>query len=129
MNADQRVFGTYGPGPARDVLSQLLDGSGYDVLMIGDRGQGTPRRVVLSTPSGGAAPRTVNNTPSAPGEEESEADQQAEEPQTEPPQPPPAPTGIGPAVPVRPQQQLIQELQQRQQQLQQQQNNQQNQQN
>ena len=36
MNVDQRVFGTYGRGPARDVIAQLLDGSGYDVLMIGD---------------------------------------------------------------------------------------------
>ncbi len=58
MDQDQRIFGTYGPGPARDVLSQLLDGSGYNVLMIGDRGQGTPRRIVLSAHSGGggAAP-------------------------------------------------------------------------
>jgi hypothetical protein len=37
---DQRVYGSYGPAPARDVLSQLLDGSGYNVLMIGDQGEG-----------------------------------------------------------------------------------------
>ena len=55
MDADQRIFGTYGPGPARDVISQLLDGSGYDVLMIGDRGEGTPRRIVLTARSGSAA--------------------------------------------------------------------------
>ncbi len=57
MGQDQRIFGAYGPGPARDVLSQLLDGSGYNVLMIGDQGQGTPRRIVLSArPAGPAQP-------------------------------------------------------------------------
>ena len=48
FSRDERIFGTYGPGPARDVLSQLLDGTNYDVLMIGDQGQGTPRQVVLT---------------------------------------------------------------------------------
>ena len=55
MGADERIFGTYGPGPARDVLSQLLDGSGYNVLMVGDRGAGTPRRIVLTIRSGSTA--------------------------------------------------------------------------
>ena len=32
LGADQRVYGEYGPGQARDVLSQLLQGSGYNVL-------------------------------------------------------------------------------------------------
>ena len=27
---DQRIFGTYGPGPAREVLSKLLDGCGLE---------------------------------------------------------------------------------------------------
>jgi hypothetical protein len=117
MDTDQRVFGTYGPASVRDVLSQLLDGSGYNVLMIGDRGQGTPRRVVLSIRTGGGIQRTVNNTPGAPSEEDTESDQQAQEPE----QPPtPAPSGFAPAVPARPPQQIIQELQQRQRQLQQQ---------
>ena len=44
VGADERIFGAYGPGPARDVLTELLDGSGYNILMIGDLGQGTPRR-------------------------------------------------------------------------------------
>ena len=43
MGADQRVYGVYGPGQARDVLSQLLQGSGYNVLLAGDIGQGAPR--------------------------------------------------------------------------------------
>ncbi len=48
LGADQRIFGAYGPGKARDVLSQLLDGTGYNVLMIGDQGDGTPRQIVLT---------------------------------------------------------------------------------
>lgn len=75
LGADQRVFGTYGPGPARVVLSQLLDGSGYNVLMIGDRGEGTPREIVLSPQSaaaphaagGAAAPSGENAVPSVSG--------------------------------------------------------------
>jgi hypothetical protein len=46
--SDQRIFGSYGPAPARDVLNQLLDGSGYNVLIIGDKGEGTPRQLVLT---------------------------------------------------------------------------------
>jgi hypothetical protein len=125
MDADQRVFGTYGPGSVRDVLSQLLDGSGYNVLLIGDRGQGTPRRIVLSIRTGGGVQHTANTNPSAPSDEDSDADQQAQEP-PEPPQPEPVQNGAAPPVPVRPQQQIMQEMQQRQRQLEQQQNGQQN---
>lgn len=45
---DERVFGEYGPGPAKEVLTQLLQGSAYNLLLIGDQGQGTPRQIVLS---------------------------------------------------------------------------------
>src|SRR5580692_5045646 len=48
LGPDERVFGDYGPGPARDVLSQILNGSTYNVLMLGDEGQGTPREIILS---------------------------------------------------------------------------------
>jgi hypothetical protein len=107
MGADQRIFGTYGPGPARDVLSDLLDGAGYNVLMIGDRGQGTPRQIVLSAPPNGPAP--VGNNRNLNNEEELEVEQ---EPPPEPPQlqpPPPQP----PNVPVRTPQQIRQELEER----------------
>jgi hypothetical protein len=120
MDADQRVFGTYGPGSARDVLFQLLDGSGYDVLIIGDQGQGTPRRIVLSLRSAGAQ-RTPNNTGAAPAQEDTEPDLQAQEPQPEPPQPAPPQNGLTPAVPMRSQQQIIEEMQARQRQRQQEQ--------
>jgi hypothetical protein len=115
IGKDERIFGAYGPGPARDVLSQLLDGSGYNVLMIGDQGQGTPRRVVLSArPMGPAQP----SGPSTSNNEETESEPQ---PQQQPePQPAPVREGPPPGVPVRTPQQILQEQQQRQQQLDQQ---------
>ncbi len=81
MDADERVFGTYGPGPARDVLSRLLDGSAYNVLMIGDRGQGAPRRIVLSPSStvAAAAQQTASTPPSPPSGEDTAADQEPQE--------------------------------------------------
>ncbi len=125
MDADQRVFGTYGPGPARDVLSQLLDGSGYDVLMIGDRGQGTPRRIVLTERSRTAgAQNTANRAAAPPRNEDTDADQPVPEPQAEQEPPQPAPNGAAPSVPMRNPQQIQQEIEERQ--RQQQQNGQQN---
>ena len=99
MGQDQRVFGTYGPGPARDVLSQLLDGSGYNVLMVGDQGQGTPRRIVLSIRPGGGAQRTAT-TPQHAKRRGTDADQQAQEPQ--PASPAPAPNGFAARRPGAP---------------------------
>jgi hypothetical protein len=88
MGSDERVFGTYGPGQARDVLSQLLQGSSYNVIMIGDQGQGAPRQIVLSMrPTGDAKPITTNNSANS-----NDDDADVEEP---PPPPPPQPTPGG----------------------------------
>ncbi|HZP06105.1 MAG TPA: hypothetical protein VFB43_14480 [Terracidiphilus sp.] len=146
MNADQRVFGSYGPGPANEVLSQLLSGTGYNVLMIGDQGAGTPRQIVLSSKPSGPAPAGGNNNRTTMSEEDYEAEQemreqeqqqqqlllqeqqqrqQQQQQQIQPPnmrngfQPPEQPGG-----PPRTPQQIIQQMQQMQQQ-QQNQNNQQ----
>jgi hypothetical protein len=118
MNADQRIFGTYGPGPARDVIAQLLDGSGYDVLMIGDRGEGTPRRIVLTDHSGGAAKTTATNTPPT-SNDDTDADQPPQEPQPDQEPPQPIQNGAAPPVPMRTPQQIPQEIQERQRQQQQ----------
>ena len=126
MRQDERIFGSYGPAPARDVLSQLLDGSGYNVLLIGDQGQDTPRRIVLSARPSGTAQPPGNPNPGASNDEETEADQQ--QPPETPPEParqippPPGPPG----VPVHTPQQILQDMQQRQQQPQQPQQPQQN---
>ena len=113
MTTDQRVFGTFGPGPARDVLSNLLDGSGYNVLMVGDLGQGAPRQIVLSKAPTGPAPPVVNSPP--PAYEDSNAD--IEQPQQPQPlvQPQNAPEGPAPPNQPRTPQQILQEMQRRQQ--------------
>jgi hypothetical protein len=128
LNADQRIYGEYGPGNARDVLSQLLQGSGYNVLLAGDIGQGAPRQIVLSPrlAGPGGAPRSAINRPQQEGDDEQ--DQPEEQPAVQAPpvqnNPPPG----APGGPVRTPQQVMEEMQQRQilQQQQQQQPQQQN---
>ena len=118
LNSDQRIFGRYGPGPARDVLSQLLDGSGYNVVMVGDLGQGTPRQIMLSSQPKGPAPPVANNQNNTPDENADAQDQ----PQPQPPpqqQPPAIRNGFTPGMPPRTPQQIMQEMQQRQQQIEQ----------
>lgn len=128
LGADERVFGTYGPGPARDVLTELLDGSGYNILLIGDLGQGTPRRVVLSgRPVPGQAPGNAN--PGATNSNDAENEQEAGQPDTNPPVQPPMPQPVvnpAPAVPVRSSQQMLEQRQLQMQQMQQQQQQQNN---
>jgi len=131
---DERVFGEYGPGQARDVLSQLLHGSGYNVLMIGDQGEGTPRQIVLS-----ARKSSSNNQPAGNrNTQDTQDDDVPDQPEVEeqPPQQPPLMNGRPPVIPPpdgppgapRTPQQVLQELQQRQQQMQEQQQQQQQQQ-
>jgi hypothetical protein len=52
---DQRVFGSYGPGNPRDVLSSLLQDAGYNFLIVGTTDQGTPKEIVLTARSGAGA--------------------------------------------------------------------------
>lgn len=56
LMSDQRLFGEYGPGTPRQVLSELLEGSGYDLLMVGGSDPGVPKSVELSRRSGGSEP-------------------------------------------------------------------------
>lgn len=120
FSADQRIFGTYGPGPAREVLSDLLSGAGYNVLILGGLGSAPPTRIVLSA-------RPTGPTPPAPPMQQSDEDDQGY-PMDAPPLPPVdnnAP-GYQPSPPVRTPQQIMEEMERRrQQQLQQQQQQQQ----
>jgi hypothetical protein len=112
IGGDERVFGIYGPGQPREVLSQLLEGTGYNVLMVGDSERGVPQRILLSEkPKGGAQP----NAPVPAADE-------YEPPVTpyQPPPPPQQPEMKPPAVPRTPQQ-ILQEMQQREQQMREQQ--------
>jgi hypothetical protein len=106
FGADQRVFGAYGPGQARVVLSQLLEGSGYNVLMVGDLGQGAPRQLLLTTRvAAGAAPAN----PNAANNNQAEDTENEEEPA---PQPVPTRAGFPPGMAGRAPQQMQQERQQ-----------------
>ena len=112
MDKDERVFGVYGPGQPREVLSQLLEGTDYNVLMVGAGERGAPQQIVLSMkPAGGPQP----NAPVPQGEM-----YESPSPQYEPPPMPPQqqmPPNQAPRTP----QQILQEMQQRQLMMQQQQ--------
>jgi hypothetical protein len=110
LDTDERIFGAYGPGQARVVLSQLLEGSGYNVIMIGDQGQGTPRQILLSSRSGaGKAPAAGDK----PGANEAQPPAADEDPDADDPDAPP----VNRPRPIRPRnpQQILEEMQQRQQ--------------
>jgi len=103
LDSDQRIFGTFGPGTTREVLRQLLEGSGYNFLMIGDQGQGTPREIVLSARSAaGANPQGAK--PSSQNEDD-EVDEQPQFPQ----QPEGFPPPNRPGFPRGPQQRTLQQ--------------------
>jgi hypothetical protein len=112
FDADERVFGAFGPGPARDVISQLLQGSGYNVLMTGDQGEGTPREIVLSSRSSTTTPAAANPAPANSNDEDADTDEQQQTP-------PPIRPGFGPGGQPRTPQQMQQQMQQRQQEMQQ----------
>jgi hypothetical protein len=76
FDTDRRVFGVYGSGPASDVLSQLLHGTGYNVLLIGDQGQGTPREIILSSRLSGGATPAANAAPASASDEDADTDEQ-----------------------------------------------------
>jgi len=130
LSEDQRVFGTYGPGPARDVLSKLLDGTGYNVLMVGGQGDAPPQQIILSN-GGAGTPAPVNATQTLRNNSDDENDNP--EPQPEQQQPtneqqyprPPMRNPFGSGGPPRTPQEIQQEILMRQQQMEQQQEQQQ----
>lgn len=119
MSSDERVFGVYGPGQARDVLSQLLQGAGYNVIMIGDQGQGTPRQLLLSARHAGDGQGQQNRNSANGGDDDNSADDSAADDQ--PVQPPPMRPGFPGRTPQQRMEEQRQLMQQRQQMLQQQQ--------
>jgi hypothetical protein len=136
LSKDQRIFGNYGPASPREVLSALLDGLGYNVLMVGDQSNGAPRQLLLTQRTAGpasgnhsveqpirqsnsssdddddATPDTQDNVPMPPRPVPAQPEVNQEQPPATPPQ------GQGQ---VKTPQQMLQELQQMRQQQQQQQ--------
>jgi hypothetical protein len=119
LRQDQRVFGRYGPGPGSDVLLKLLDGSGYNVLMIGGRDTGAPLEIILSARSPASPQADANNQP--------RNNSQLREPEPrpnyppEPPRPQSAQNPFGNGDPLRDPLQFMQEILERQQKIDQQQ--------
>ncbi len=94
LAGDERIFGVYGPGNPQEVLSALLDDSGYNVVIAGRNADGAPREIVLSARNSaavGAAPQAQARP--ADGDEDDGTDQQA---------PIPQPALFGPSSPGSP---------------------------
>jgi hypothetical protein len=105
LSGDERVFGTFGPGTPRDVLADLLNGTAYNVVLLGDLSNGAPRQLILTpTTHGGAA---------MPPPPQVTTDEASNEPEPEPPPPEPAPSGTTPPPTpgVKTPQQLFEQLQ------------------
>jgi AMIN domain len=82
--ADQAVIADVGPAPPREALSALLNGSAYNVILVGGQDLAQVTNIIL-TPRGPEAMDTpVNNNPPAVADP-------GPEPQPEPPPPPPEP--------------------------------------
>ena len=136
LSRDPRIFGNYGPAAPREVLSALLDGLGYNVMMVGALDNGAPRQLTLTPRTGGvstgpnrqmpAATQTNNDDDDSNQEQDEQDNQMPPRPEPVPPETVQPPEPVPPENPAQPQvktpQQMLQELQQmRQQQLQQQQ--------
>lgn len=126
---DQRVFGIYGPGEPRDVLSDLLDGSGYNVMMLGQMPSGVPRQLALTSRTApGAAPNPQQQSQTDNSQDDSDDVQPTQYPddqQNNFAQPPQGPPEVRNGL--RTPQQILQELQRMHQQQQQEQQDQQDQ--
>ena len=56
LGGDERVFGSFGPGAPRDVLADLMHGTNYNLVLLGDMANGSPRELILTpTTHGGEA--------------------------------------------------------------------------
>ena len=127
LSRDQRIFGVYGPGTPREILSELLDGAGYNVLMLGSTDSGAPRELQLSIRS--SSPLPAAQPTNIAQQQEDEEDEAPPAPLSYPPAglAPPRPAAATPNQPpppnggVKSPQQLLQELQRMRQQQQQQQ--------
>jgi hypothetical protein len=57
--ADERVYGRYGPGPASEILSALLDGTGCNMLLR-ETTAGGAGELILTARTGGVTPPDPN---------------------------------------------------------------------
>jgi len=125
LGQDQRIFGTYGPGEPRVVLLSLLEGSGYNVVMIGDTAGGAPRELSLTQRTASSANLASASAPRNNGQEDDDDQDVQQAPPPEPPQPVAQPTPGNPQGPEPTQPRTPQEIQQEMMRLRQQQQQQQ----
>jgi hypothetical protein len=65
-NATERVVGDFGPGPAREVLAALLNGTHFDYVMLGSATDATVLARVVLMPKSGSANDAVQSASSEP---------------------------------------------------------------
>jgi hypothetical protein len=75
LGSDERVFGVFGPGEPREVLTALLNGTSYNVMMVGDLPSGAPRELLLSRRGAGGAPAPAPNANANANQNQSQPDQ------------------------------------------------------
>jgi hypothetical protein len=110
LSGDERVFGTFGPGAPRDVLADLLNGTAYNVVLLGDLSNGAPRQLILTpTTHGGVAPPPPARTTTT--DEAANEPEAAEVPPPQQPEVAPAGSTPPPTPGVKTPQQLFEQLQ------------------
>jgi hypothetical protein len=92
MSTDERVFGSFGPAAPREVITSLLNGTSYNLIMVGDLPNGAPRELLLSRRSGGPASSSPsvasNGSPNPNGNPDANAMQDQEQPPAQDENPP-----------------------------------------
>src|SRR5882757_7445783 len=105
LGGDERVFGNFGPGTPRDVLADLLVGTAYNQVLLGDLSNGAPRELILSPTRGGATVPSPAPQANANADDNNEPEA-VEAPPPPPPEPPAGSTQQPPPPGVRTPQQL-----------------------
>lgn len=65
LGHDQRIYGQFGPGPIAATLSSLLDGAGYNYVLVGDANDARAAKLLLTPRAGdgGGVTSTAATTP------------------------------------------------------------------
>jgi hypothetical protein len=66
-NATERVVADIGPGPARDVLAELLNGTHFNYVMVGSTSDPTAVQSIVLTPKSSASETASVAAPNRPG--------------------------------------------------------------
>lgn len=88
--ASDRVAGKFGPAPTNEVLTNLLQGSRFDYVIVGSPENPDVAQRVILTPAGGPATASAANQPATAAQQPSGDEDEAEETPVET-QPVPAP--------------------------------------